>query len=306
MPATYLDQFFILDPYNPPPFGTPLAISKFNLVDQNDDNDFDRFNDDSIDGSDITASWPDDTVTVDVPGVGTVTYTGTTFYLADGRQVFTPNDGQTLEAGTLVSATGVTTQGPLTVPELGPPCFTRDTMIRTRHGERPVQDLKPGDLVVTRDSGLQPVVWIGRTIVRAAGDFAPIRFDSGALGNDRVLLVSPQHRVLIDDWRAAYYCGCSEVFAAAKHLVNATTVHRVPGGVVEYIHLLFARHEVVYSQGIPSESYYPEHAFKSADRAARAELRALFGDQAACGADDRLVARPVSHKREARMIALAA
>ena len=303
---TYTDQFFILDPYSPPPAGTALNFSLFDLVDQNNDSDFDRFDNDSVDGSDITRSWPGDTVTVNVPGVGNITYTGVTFYLADGRQVFTPNDGQILQNGTLVSTTAVTTEGPLTVPELGPPCFTPGTMIETDRGERRVEDLQPGDLLRTRDNGLQAILWIARTKVRAVGDLAPIRFASGALGNTRDLLVSPQHRMLIDDWRAAFFCGCNEVFAAAKHLVNGREVTRVEGGVVEYIHLLLARHDVVYSNGIPTESYFPEHALGAADRAARVELQALFGDLAGGPVGLGRTAHPVSHRREARMIAVAA
>ncbi len=306
MPTTYTDQFFLIDPYNPPPFGTALNFSNFDLIDQNDDDDFDRFDNDSVDGVDITRSWPGDVVTVNVPGVGNITYTGVTFYLADGRQVFTPDDGQVLQNGTLVSASGVTTEGPLDVVELGPACFTPGTMIKTDQGERLIETLKPGDLVVTRDDGLQPILWVGRQTIRAVGDFAPIRFASGALGNTQSLLVSPQHRMLIDDWRAAYFCGCSEVFAAAKHLVNGTSVTIVEGGMVDYIHLLFSRHEVIFSNGVPSESYFPEHALKSADREARAELATLFPDLEDHAADIHQTARPVSHKREAHLIAMAA
>ena len=94
MATSYTDQFFTIDPYNPPPAGTAMNFTRLTLIDQNDDDDFDRLDNDSVDGFDITSSWPGDTVTVDVPGVGFVTYTGVTFYLSDGRQVFTPNDGQ--------------------------------------------------------------------------------------------------------------------------------------------------------------------------------------------------------------------
>jgi hypothetical protein len=306
MPTSYLDQFYTIDPYNPPSGGTAMNVSKFIMIDQNDDLDLDQFDGDSINGQDITSSWPGDVVTINVPGIGNVTYTGTTFYLADGRQVFTPTDGQALEDGTLVSATGVTTQGPLNVIDLGPTCFTPGTMIETDCGERTIDDLVPGDLVVTHDNGLQPILWIGRKTVRAAGNFAPIQFAKGALGNNRPLLVSQQHRMLIDDWRAAYFCGCAEVFAAAKHLVNGTTVQEVPGGVVDYIHLLFARHEVIYSNGIPSESYFPGHAVNSADRAVQNELLALFPEFEAHSSDIWQSARPVTQRREAQLIALSA
>jgi len=293
-----------MDPYNPPPGGTALNFSTFTLTDQNDDNDFDAFNNDSVDGVDITRSWPGDIVSVNVPGVGVVTYTGITFYLADGRAVFTPNDGQVLQNGTLDSASGVLTQGPLTIPQLGPACFTPGTLIEVAQGRRAIETLVPGDLVATRDNGLQPILWIGRKIVQAVGEFAPIRFEKGALGNDLPLLVSPQHRMLIDDWRAEYFCGFPEVLSAAKHLVNGTSVTVQEGGVVAYIHLLFAQHEVVFSNGVPSESYFPEYALNAADRTARTELEILFPDFDRTQTEIRQTARVVSRRRETQLMAM--
>ncbi|SEN33697.1 Hemolysin-type calcium-binding repeat-containing protein [Loktanella fryxellensis] len=41
----------------------------------------------------------------------------------------------------------------------GIPCFTPDTLILTPQGQRPVTQLRPGDLVVTRDDGPQRIVW---------------------------------------------------------------------------------------------------------------------------------------------------
>ena len=86
MPTTYTDQFFDMDPANPPGRGTTLTVQNYNLVDNNDDGDIDRFNTDTVDGVDVTASYPGDTVTIRLPDGSFVTYTGITFYLADGRQ----------------------------------------------------------------------------------------------------------------------------------------------------------------------------------------------------------------------------
>ncbi len=304
MPTTYLDQFFILDPASPPAVGTLLTVQKYNLVDQNDDGDIDRFDNDSVNGVDVTRSWPGDTVTVNVPGTGNVTYTGTTFYLADGSRVFTPTDGQVLQQGTFVSSSFVTTQGPLDVgTDLGPPCFTAGTLIATPAGARPVQDLHPGDLVETVDHGARPLRWVGRTTVAAMGAAAPIRFAAGVLGLDRETLFSPQHRMLIDDWRAAYFFGHPEVLIAAHCLVNGTTVTRVEGGEIEYFHLLFDQHEIVVANGARSESYFPGHAFSRSDRDTQAELFALFPELGQTGGPGMKTARPVVRPRDGRLIA---
>lgn len=276
MPTTYTDQFFLIDPYNPPPAGTAMNFSHFNLIDQNDDLDFDRFNNDSIDGSDISSSYAGDTITINVPGVGNVTYTGVTFYLADGRRVFTPNDGQALQNGTLVSTTWVSGQGPLDVVDLGPTCFTRGTWIETAAGARQVEDLSQGELIVTRDNGLKSVLWIGQSSFAAKGSDAPVFIAKGALGNNADMMVSQQHRMLITGWQAELYLGVTEALVAAKHLVNGDTIRIAEGGEVTYFHLLFDGHEIITAAGIPSESYHPEHAAGLADREMQAEISRLF------------------------------
>ncbi|MEX0279520.1 MAG: Hint domain-containing protein [Ruegeria sp.] len=304
MPTTYTDQFYSFDPANPPPVGTAITIDVLDLVDQDDNDEIEDFGGDTVNGQLITDSWPGDTVTINVPGVGDVMYEGITFYLADGSRVFTPTDGQVLQQGTLVSTTFVNTQGPLNVPdELGPPCFTPGTMIATPDGERLVEDLKVGDLVLTADNGAQPLVWVGRTSVEAEGRLAPVRIEKGLFGLTRPLLVSPQHRMLIDDWRATYLYGHSEVLIAAHCLVNDDTVKRVEGGSVDYIHLLFSRHEIIMANGAKSESYFPGHAVSNTERQTQAEILALFPELAETRGRDLKTVRPVVHPREGRLIA---
>ncbi len=303
MPTTYNDQFFNIDPYSPPPVGTMMNFVHYDLVDQDDDMDFEAAGGDTINGIDITASWPGDTVTINVAGVGNVTYTGVTFYLADGSRVFTPNDGQVLQNGTLVSTTWVSSQGPLYVKQLGPACFTPGTMIRTASGQRPIESLRVGDLVHTRDHGLQPVRWIGRSRFEAVGAFAPVLIRKGALGNRTDLKVSQQHRILIADWRAQIYLGADEVLVAAKDLVNGRDILIVEGGEVEYLHLLFDRHEILSTSGLQSESYHPAHALETSDRATLAELALFFPELMEGGADSIPAARQVARAYEGRLLA---
>ncbi|SMO94195.1 Hint domain-containing protein [Ruegeria faecimaris] len=304
MPTTYLDQFYSFDPANPPPGGTSVVVDKFNLTDVDDDGEIDAPSGDTVNGQDVTSSWPGDVVTINVTGVGNVTYTGTTFYLADGTRVFTPTDGQVLQPGTFVSSTFVNTQGPLDVGNLGPPCFTPGTLIETPDGACSVEDLKPGDMVITSDNGAQPLLWVGRTTVEAEGKLAPIRFEAGVLGLEQPLIVSPQHRMLVSDWRAPYLFGHSEVLIAAHCLVNGDSVTRVEGGQIDYIHLLFSRHEIVIANGAKSESYYPGHALSQSDAETKAEVLALFPELQTRDAVLPETARPVIRPREARALAI--
>lgn len=303
MPTTYSDQFYVLDPFSPPPGGTPISFVRLDLTVANDDNDIDQFDGDSIDGVDVISSWPGDTVTVRVPGVGTITYTGTTFYLADGRQVFTPTDGQILYDGRLRSATGVTTQGPLLIPQLGPTCFTPGVLIDTASGPRAIETLEIGDMVLTRDNGAQPIRWIGRQEIDASGAFAPIRFAKGAIGNTAPLMVSPNHQMLITGWKAELFFGEDEILVAAKHLVNRDTIHVQKMESVEYLHLLFDEHEIIGCHGIMSESFDPSAVMDHANRAMQHEILSLFPEAVQMARVTRPLARPALKGYEASLLA---
>lgn len=193
----------------------------------------------------------------------------------------------------------------LTIENTNVVCFTRGTLIHTADGDRPIETLAPGDLVWTADHGYQPIRWIGSVRVPALGDLAPIHFDAGALGNSRPVGVSPQHRMLIADWRAELMFGEPEVLVPAKALLNDTTIRRVTGGMVEYWHMLFDAHEIVMAEGILSESFHPgKQGLDALADAARAEILALFPDLA--DQDFRAfgpTARPALTVRDARLLA---
>lgn len=262
MPATYTDQFLTLDPANPPPIGTQLSVSTYQLVDADDDGLIRAAGGDSINGSLVTASWPGDTVTLNVPGIGNVTYTGTTFYLQNGTRVFTPTDGQVLQAGTLVSSTYVTTPGPLDVRDLGPPCFLPGTLIATPRGQRPVETLEPGDLILTQDSGPVPLICLHKRVFgpRDLGrrpEIGPVRISAGALGGGlpaRDLCVSPQHRILLRSRIIERMFGTGELLAPAAHLTGHPGIERLPCNEVTYIHLVLAQHHVIWSEGAETET----------------------------------------------------
>lgn len=138
-------------------------------------------------------------------------------------------------------------------------CFTAGTRVLTPRGQRDVADLRPGDPVLTADNGVQTVRWVGRRTVPAIGNLAPVRIGAGLFGNERDLLVSPQHRMLLTGWRAQLLFGESEVLSPATHLVDDNQIIRQTGGDVTYVHIAFDRHEIVFAEGAPSESFHPGH-----------------------------------------------
>jgi hypothetical protein len=137
------------------------------------------------------------------------------------------------------------------------PCFVAGTLIRTPDGERAVETLQPGDLVLTHDDGPQPIRWVGQRRVAAVGHLAPIRIKANTFGDHRTLMLSPQHRILIRDGLAELLFGENEVLVAAKDLVNDRSIRVQEGGEVDYVHILFDRHQVVFSEGLATESFLP-------------------------------------------------
>lgn len=145
-------------------------------------------------------------------------------------------------------------------------CFTPGTRIATPDGPCPVEQLSEGDRVQTRDSGAQEILWIGRRRISGARLFImphlrPIRIGPGALGIDRPdnqLLVSPAHRLLVRRPSAQALFNTSEVLVQARDLVNGGNIAPdLSVCEVTYIHLMLPRHEVLWANGVETDSFHP-------------------------------------------------
>jgi Hint domain len=139
---------------------------------------------------------------------------------------------------------------------LSPVCFVGGTRILTETGEVAVEDLRPGDRVVTlveRRQVVEVVRWIGErrldlTAHPRASAAAPIRICRGAVRRDvpnRDFLVSPDHAVLLDG-----------VLICARLLVNGMTIRQELGWTsVRYFHVELDRHAILLAEGMAAESY---------------------------------------------------
>lgn len=145
-------------------------------------------------------------------------------------------------------------------------CVARGTLIETPDGTRFVESLSPGDMITTWDGDARPVRWAGMRRVTAAElhehpELRPIRISAGALGHgrpERDLLVSPQHHVLVEGWAPELLFGEPEVLAPAAGLLDLPGVSREAAGQgIDYVHLLFDRHQIIFTEGAPTESFYP-------------------------------------------------
>ena len=157
------------------------------------------------------------------------------------------------------------------------PCFTQGTLIETDKGPRSIDDLEIGDLVRTKDNGFQRIRWIGSTTVPANNKYGPIVISKDALGKHDELRVSPRHRILIDGWRADVLFGETEVLVSACHLKDGDKIYQATGGDVTYYHMLFDDHQIIYSNGVETESLHPgKCAFKGLPKESRQEILELF------------------------------
>lgn len=199
---------------------------------------------------------------------------------ADGTlTIVADNDTETVYFNYTIEDSSGETDTALVEIDQHAPCFTAGTLIRTDQGDLPVEWLKKDMLLETLDSGLQPIQWIGRSEMPPTADSFPICIKAGVLDNDRDLIVSPQHRVLLCGARAELLFGCDEVLVKAKDLVNGRDVLRCPTqDTITYFHILMPQHELLFSEGQWSESFLPGpmtlHSFDPfANRSLRKVLR---------------------------------
>ncbi|MBO9479326.1 Hint domain-containing protein [Shimia sp. R11_0] len=169
---------------------------------------------------------------------------------------------------------------------LAPVCFCAGTMIKTIRGEVAIENLRVDDMVLTMDAGYQPIRWIGSrklssSLLNSFPKLRPIRILAGAMGQnmpERDLLVSRQHRMLVKSRIS------ERMFESPEVLIPAIKLCAMPGiyvdvevEEVEYFHMLFDTHQVVYANGSPSESLYTgTEALKALSPEAREEITTLF------------------------------
>jgi hypothetical protein len=219
---------------------------------------------------------------VDVRGAEVVVITVDTgqryYFLTDGSGTFEVMDDMPNGA---IPIDALNTSGPILL------CFAAGTMISTPLGERRVEDLVAGEFVRLEDGRDVPINWIGRRHVTAAElslypNLRPVVVPAHSFGPERPyqdLRLSRQHRVLIEGWEVELNFGTDRILVPVGHLVgDAVHVdHRCDE--VTYFHILLETHDILISNGMPSESFLPGgHAVAGLDEDTRQELFQLFPD----------------------------
>lgn len=262
-----------------------------------------RFADGDLYGSDVPEVWAlgntnsTPVVRLEVNPDGTIVFSGVKANNGTLEPLETFN-GMTVNSAAIAAAWNPTGSNTIVVDQIvtgptqaigdfDPLCFASGTVIETARGPVRVEDLKVGDRVLTYDQGHQPVRWIGSFTLTAARltqepRLRPILIRADALGAGfpaRDLIVSPQHRVLVSSAIARRMFGSDDVLIPAKKLLplhGVEVVQDTPDGI-EYFHMLFDAHQIIWSNGTPTESLFTgPQALRSISDAARTEILALF------------------------------
>lgn len=133
--------------------------------------------------------------------------------------------------------------------------FAQDTRVTLADGALvQVQDLRVGDLLLTRDSGAQPLRMIHHRTVPAQGADAPVVIPAGKMGNPADLVLAPHQRLFFYQQGQDRLTEAAEILVRAGRLVDMHSALRRQGGYVDYYALVLDRHEILYAEGLPCES----------------------------------------------------
>jgi hypothetical protein len=163
--------------------------------------------------------------------------------------------------------------------------FARGTLIATDNGPVAVEDLRPGDMLRTRDNGLQALRWIGSCSLPlddAGPDEMPLRIKADALGTNRPsqdLITGPRFRALTTHPNCQALFGTPEALAPAADLFDGETILRVrPAGDLQFFNLATDSHEVIEANGLGTETYHPgNYGVAVMSLEMQSHLRQVFG-----------------------------
>lgn len=152
--------------------------------------------------------------------------------------------------------------------------FARGTLISIPGGTRAIEDLRPGDQVLTVDAGPVAVQWTGATTLVPGSPGAStrstqlIRVPADALGPGR-----PTQDLLLG-FGARLYRAARDVMTPAAALVDGESIVTVtPPSPVRLFHLALTRHSRIRASGVDVESFHPGSGTAALGRP---ELAALY------------------------------
>lgn len=132
---------------------------------------------------------------------------------------------------------------------MSPCAIAAGTPVLTLSGAIPIEQIVPGDRVITR-SGARIV----REVIVARLESARVlRISEGVLvkntpGAD--VIVSPDQPIFVRDWRAAALAGRAQALLPAARLADGDYIREEMAAKIVMVSLCFDRDEVVYAGGL--------------------------------------------------------
>ena len=123
------------------------------------------------------------------------------------------------------------------------------TIIQTLRGETAIEDLKPGDRIISRDTGTAVL----REVRRETLTVEPVLIMAGSIGHTRPeqdVILPPDTPVHIRDWRAMALYGQPTANVAARRLVDGEFVIALPPREMTVYGLIFDAGHVIYATGL--------------------------------------------------------
>jgi hypothetical protein len=156
------------------------------------------------------------------------------------------------------------------------PTLGAGTMVATEAGPQPIDWLRSGDRVLTRDHGYQPLLWLGQHVlaVDSPETCRPRRIATGAFGTaqpDQDLLLGPATGLLLASAQLDLWFGAPEMLAPARTLTPAAPADRH----VLYS-LLFDAPEIISAGGLWLGAVHADRAYASL---LPPEIRSALGPQ---------------------------
>ena len=173
---------------------------------------------------------------------------------AAGNITYIPTTGSGV-----VTITVNPTSGPISKTEQIA-CFVTGTMIACPDGERAVETLVAGDLVLTANGETKLVRFLGvrRVDLLETPEYSPVRIPAGALADgvpSRDLRVSPEHAIMAQG-----------VLVPAGSLIGGAIMQDTMTEV-NYYHIQLDEHDVVIANGAPCETLLDTDDHSSFDNA---------------------------------------
>lgn len=132
------------------------------------------------------------------------------------------------------------------VMPIGPlPGLLTGSLVATPEGPRPIETLRPGDLILAASGEPEPVLWQGGTELPPVPGLCPVRLKAPFHGLDRDLVTLPDQLVSIGGRDVEYQFGVDRVLIRARDLIDGDTAFEQSVAAATFVShtLLLARTE---------------------------------------------------------------